>query len=673
MRHRALWALLTILILGTAACGQNRSDPSWREQWEQRQKAAQQAGARPVQAESPTPRRSSPPAKGEPVVADSKAAAATVEKLSRKGEINGQNWSITANLDGKPLAEALQWLSDTAGQKPWEVKVIVDYPGLAERENLGLVMITVNLPGVSLQDVLDVVLPEGVNYAVQEDGTVLISATGALEAIAGTWPLGPDLPTKAAADVRRTLARRGTVDGVRRSVDIEFVDLPRSEMLQKIADLAAQKPFQVKMLVNMPLIRERLGSDIDLPITVRGADISLHQALSLVLGGSLGYVIQNDGTVLVAPRDSLAYYQQVSLQVVFPGRNWIRELSDRSGGPGEMLWIESAELADVQAAAARACSDVLGIPEDSPLVKQLCQFIPAALTAGGRRVDLGIIIGGGSDPRSTKFVEVRPVADQVAERMIADIKNQVAASAERMLTAAQQRRKDLEAQAAGLEAQTEKLTQRLDLLQAEVNEPRFTLFRTTKDYALECERDRQVRAMDLEAQKARQRALAERIALIRSEVQAGLEKDAIGIELEHVVKIRQEQLAGAGQLVQAGRAQRETVLEAEIRLAEARTALAERREAVSRAVGGDLLARLNADLVAVSVDMAESEARLASLTKLVAEHYVYLGLVRKQSDLSMEQSRLRQETGPLKSRLSRFEQALTGAQLPRVDAQSQAH
>lgn len=646
MRQHILWATLVTMLLTATVFGQSGS-------------------GRGVAGPGTPPGGAS--ASGEPAAATaSQAAAATMEKLSRKGEIDGQNWSITASLEGKPLAEVLQWLSDTARRKPWELAVVIDYQGLAASiGDLSKKTLTVNLPGVSLREVLDVVLAPGAAFAVQDDGTVLISAVGTLEAIAGTWPLGSDLPTKAAADVRRTLARGGTVNGVRWSVDVEFVGLPRADVLQKIADLAAKKPHQVKMLISMPLIRERFGPVIDQLITVRGADISLHQALSLVLGSDLGYVIQNDGTVLVAPRASLASRQRLSMRVVFPDRNWISFLSRNPGNASDPLWDRPPELADVSAAFARACHQELGIPEDSPLVNQFCQINTPMLNSEGRSTEMEIYIGG----RNWQFVEVRPVADRVAERMVADVKAQVAASVERLLAEGHRRRADLEAQVAELTAKSDQLAEPRATLEVELNGPGFALFRANMEYALACERDRQTRAMDLEAQKARQKALAERIALIRTDVRSGLTKDAISSELERIVKVREEQLAAATQLEQAGRTQHEAVLEAEIRLAEARTGLAERRETVSRAVGGDLLAKLNADLVAVSVDLAESEARLAGLTRLLEEYQRYCDLRRRSDALQTEMSRLKQDIAALNRRLSPIVQALTDAQPPKVDVQ----
>lgn len=132
-------------------------------------------------------------------------------------------------------------------------------------------------------------------------------------------------------------------------------------------------------------------------------------------------------------------------------------------------------------------------------------------------------------------------------------------------------------------------------------------------------------AMDTVGKRARVEAIREQIAEVAKKAEAGIKDDAVVAQLEEIVKKRTQQLKLANlrlQQVNKAGAPREdgfTVeqefLKAEIALLEAQAKLAERRELVSQAAGGDVLARLNAELSTLNVDLAELDARTAACTE----------------------------------------------------------
>jgi len=109
--------------------------------------------------------------------------------------------------------------------------------------------------------------------------------------------------------------------------------------------------------------------------------------------------------------------------------------------------------------------------------------------------------------------------------------------------------------------------------------------------------------------KARSEALTEQIAKIAQQMHAAPGTDPVAAELEKVVAVRERELE-----YRRGQQAAEVVSEREVgqaieNLAMAKAQLAQHRQAIAKAAGGDLLAEFNRDLVKLSIETAEMEGR----------------------------------------------------------------
>lgn len=127
------------------------------------------------------------------------------------------------------------------------------------------------------------------------------------------------------------------------------------------------------------------------------------------------------------------------------------------------------------------------------------------------------------------------------------------------------------------------------------------------------EEEQQKLKLDLAGQQARRRAIEETIAKITKQAQLQAQEDEIARELEKIVGLRQEEFRSARDLLVQGSGQinQNEVTNIEAKVADARARLLERRELAARAAGGDLLSDFNRELLMLTINAAENEARLA--------------------------------------------------------------
>ncbi len=126
----------------------------------------------------------------------------------------------------------------------------------------------------------------------------------------------------------------------------------------------------------------------------------------------------------------------------------------------------------------------------------------------------------------------------------------------------------------------------------------------------ELQQRRQQLQTDLVIGEAFVQALQERIAELGASARNRLEHDVIAAELEKILAARSHEYERYRLLAKEGKASQAEVTAAEVRLAEAKIQLAERRTAVSSPVGGELLNKLNEDLVKQSVQLSGKKAGL---------------------------------------------------------------
>jgi chromosome segregation ATPase len=142
---------------------------------------------------------------------------------------------------------------------------------------------------------------------------------------------------------------------------------------------------------------------------------------------------------------------------------------------------------------------------------------------------------------------------------------------------------------------------------------------------LEDERDKL--ALDAESQAVRKKAIEQTIAKIAETAEKQMKTDRIAVELEKLVASREAEMTRMQKLAVAKTVSQAEVEAAEARVGEARVRLWERQEVVSRTAGGDLLADLNKELAMLSINMAESEARLDRLGKAVSDYSKAVDLI----------------------------------------------
>ncbi|MBN2584801.1 MAG: hypothetical protein JXL80_17185, partial [Planctomycetes bacterium] len=108
----------------------------------------------------------------------------------------------------------------------------------------------------------------------------------------------------AATETRRRMSQKGLINGVDWSIHLSMTDSTLDNVLNFIREVARQKPREINILIDRRGI-EDAGADLQATLTLDQRDISVEQALKMVLGSDLGYVVQDDGTVVISALDKL--------------------------------------------------------------------------------------------------------------------------------------------------------------------------------------------------------------------------------------------------------------------------------------------------------------------------------------------------------------------------------
>lgn len=125
--------------------------------------------------------------------------------------------------------------------------------------------------------------------------------------------------------------------------------------------------------------------------------------------------------------------------------------------------------------------------------------------------------------------------------------------------------------------------------------------------------------MSLAGKKAREAEIGNRIAELGAQTRDRVKDDAVAAELAKIVTIREAELKGLRLAVAKGLASRAEVGAAEVRLAEAKVKLAERREAAKGTGRLELLDKLSNEIVTLGIDTAEKTASLKALSQQLAK------------------------------------------------------
>jgi general secretion pathway protein D len=106
------------------------------------------------------------------------------------------------------------------------------------------------------------------------------------------------------AATRRKLRTKGVVDGEDWSLSLKLTATGLGSVLDFIAEAARARPREINIIIDRQGI-EDAGVALDDPIDLDVTDVSIEQALKMVLGTELGYKIQDDGSVQISSKDRL--------------------------------------------------------------------------------------------------------------------------------------------------------------------------------------------------------------------------------------------------------------------------------------------------------------------------------------------------------------------------------
>jgi hypothetical protein len=120
-------------------------------------------------------------------------------------------------------------------------------------------------------------------------------------------------------------------------------------------------------------------------------------------------------------------------------------------------------------------------------------------------------------------------------------------------------------------------------------------------------------SLDLVAKQARADALAEQVAKFSDRLAKKVQGDPVAQELEKVVELQQKSADQLQAQCKAGVVPQAEADKAIVELAEARAKLLERKSLAASTAGGDTLAAWNRELMNLSVDQAELNARLKAI------------------------------------------------------------
>lgn len=157
--------------------------------------------------------------------------------------------------------------------------------------------------------------------------------------------------------------------------------------------------------------------------------------------------------------------------------------------------------------------------------------------------------------------------------------------------------------------------------------------------------------LDVLAKTARREAIEKQIAEQSEMVARKIDGDAIAVELQKVVEAREAQVQRVKELVTQKSASVAEVNEAIGRVAEARAKLLERKRDAAAEAGGDAMSMLNKELLTLSVDLRELNARLEFCEKRVPN-------LRKAQDLVDEFNRARRAASESQNEMDRLAKSL---------------
>jgi hypothetical protein len=179
--------------------------------------------------------------------------------------------------------------------------------------------------------------------------------------------------------------------------------------------------------------------------------------------------------------------------------------------------------------------------------------------------------------------------------------------------------------------------------------------------------ERQRMEMDLLGQQARLKALQQQIQTTGERVLKGSTDDAMIKPLQEKLGLLREHLKQMDEQYKAGTTSQSEVQKVRIAISEAEAQLAEARRKVAQAGGGEGLGRLNEELAMLSVNTAETEARLKYVREQMEKNKQLAGAADEyEMGISMAMPYARRAYESSRLRVEELEQRMRTAVAPTV-------
>ena len=128
-------------------------------------------------------------------------------------------------------------------------------------------------------------------------------------------------------------------------------------------------------------------------------------------------------------------------------------------------------------------------------------------------------------------------------------------------------------------------------------------------------RDKRRLEMDIARSEARQRAIEEQITRISHQTASRVEEDTVTAGLDRILENQNQQLAQLKLGVERGQISPKELADAEEKIFRTKIELAQRQEQLIKSRGGDQLARYNAGLADIMIELAEKTAEIMVIDK----------------------------------------------------------
>jgi len=270
-------------------------------------------------------------------------------------------------------------------------------------------------------------------------------------------------------------------------------------------------------------------------------------------------------------------------------------------------------------------------------------IVVRALPTDEEAMEVEIVVDLSKAPANTPRV-ARELADDLVKRLRAaltrEAQGEYAGQVERLEAEHQRAASELDRSRQELNALRQKLRDATGRSEADADRIRNELS--------QLEDRRQELQIELESRAARMNALSQNMGEITKKVEQEVQNDTVAAELQKVVEARESQVERAKQLMDVGKLSRSEYEDAVARAAEARARLMDRRGDVAERAGRGTLNDWNQELMRLSVDSAELQARLDKLNQRLQafqtiapelDHLEALQQTLQEADQTMHETR----------------------------------